>query len=668
MFDSILIANRGEIARRVTRTCRRLGVRAVVVYGDPDRDAPFVREADAAYPLGASDLAHSYLSVERILAAARAAGVQAIHPGYGFLAENAEFAEACAREGLVFIGPPPAAIRAMGLKHTAKALMEAGGVRTLPGYREDAQDLPLLVDAAQKVGYPLLIKAVAGGGGKGLRRVDGPAELTRAIESAQREAQATFGDRRVLIEKYLARSRHIEVQVFADRHGNVVHLFGRDCSVQRRHQKIVEEAPPPGCTPEVEDAIHALAIRATRAIPYEGAGTIELIADVSEGLSPERVYFMEMNTRLQVEHPVTEAITGLDLVEWQLRVAAGEPLPRAQHEITRRGHAVEVRLYAEDPARDYMPQVGRLAHFVLPEGQDLRVDAGVRQGDRLSVHYDSLLAKVIAWGDDRERALRRLARALEQVEVAGVITNLGLLAALARHPALLAGEVHTGFLVQHEGTLAPRDAAHDAVLWALACVGRLEARRRRAQAEPSPWADTGAFRNSGPHVDVLDFVCGEHALRCDVELMRDVTTVRLPTASLTVRDARLEGNALRCELGGTRVRAVYLEDASRAFVFAGGRALEAVFAPSPLALADDEDASSVVRAPMSGTICAVHVAAGDRVARGQLLLSLEAMKMEHTLRAAGAGSVATLHAQVGEQVEEGRVLLTLQTPKAGEDE
>ena len=676
MFDSILIANRGEIACRVIATCKRLGIRSVAVYAEADRGAAFVQLADSAVPIGRSEPEFSYLRGERILEAALNTGVRAIHPGYGFLAENAAFAEACAASGVQFIGPPPAAIRALGLKDAAKALMERAGVRVVPGYAGDQQGVTQLSAAAREIGYPVLIKAVAGGGGKGMRRVDQPEDFARALESAQREAQAAFGDARVLLEKYLRRPRHIEVQVFADRLGNVVHLFERDCSLQRRHQKILEEAPAPGATPAFQEVLYDLALRATRAVTYEGAGTIELIADVSEGLREEQVYFMEMNTRLQVEHPVTELITGLDLVEWQIRVAAGEPLPLSQAEIKRCGHAIETRLYAEDPARDYMPQTGKLTHLVLPQPsfarafndanprQQVRVDAGVREGDTVSVYYDALLAKLVVWGVDRDAAVRRLQSALREVQVGGVITNLAQLAAVAMHPAFLAGDVHTGFLVEHAAGLQTRTYLHEEQLWTLACVGRLEARRQRAERDASPWSDTRAFRINLPHQDVLSFSHQGAALQIAVSFEGELTTLQLPTRRVELRQARREGAYVRCEYDGGELRGVYIEQADRSFVFAGGFALEALFWPSPLELDDELTASNIVRAPMPGKIHAVFVAQGDTVERGQVLVALEAMKMEHTLRASRRGVVSELHATLGEHVGEGQTLLVLAAEEA----
>ncbi|MDB4974672.1 MAG: D-ala D-ala ligase family protein [Myxococcaceae bacterium] len=665
MFESILIANRGEIACRVIATCKRLGIRSVAVYSDADREAPFVQLADRAIAIGRSEPAQSYLRSERILEAAELADVQAIHPGYGFLSENAAFAEACSERGIKFIGPPARAIRAMGLKDAAKELMERAGVRVVPGFRGARQDLAHLASAAAAIGYPVLIKAVAGGGGKGMRRVDQPRDFARQLESAQREAQTAFGDARVLLEKYLTRPRHIEVQVFADQHGNVVHLFERDCSLQRRHQKVLEEAPAPHASEAFRQAAYELAVRATRAVSYEGAGTIELIADVSGGLHESQVYFMEMNTRLQVEHPVTELITGLDLVEWQIRVASGEPLPCTQEQIARAGHAIEVRLYAEDPARDYMPQTGKLEYLALPRtGPHVRVDSGFVEGDTVSVFYDALLAKLIVWDVDRASAVRRLRAALREVQVAGVITNVALLGAIAAHPAFAAGDVHTGFLGEHAAGLQTRTYLHEEQLWTLVCAGRLEARRERAARDPSPWSDTRAFRINEPRRDVLSFAHEGAQLNIPVQFGAGETTLQLPSREVRLRNERLVGHELCCELDQLELRGLYVERAGRCFVFLGGHALEVSFWPSPLELEDEAALSNVLKAPMPGKVHAILVAPGDRVLRGQPLVSLEAMKMEHTLRAPRDGVVRELHGKLGEQVGEGQTLLVL---SAGEE-
>jgi len=450
MIRKVLIANRGEIACRIMRTCRRLGVATVAVYSDADAGALHVRMADEAIGIGPAPARDSYLVIERIIAAAGKSGADAVHPGYGFLSERAEFAEACAAAGLIFIGPPPAAIRAMGLKSAAKALMIGAAVPVVPGYHGDNQDEAHLLGQAEAIGWPILIKAVAGGGGKGMRRVDDAAAFAAAVDGARREAVAAFGDDRVLIEKYLVRPRHIEVQIFADASGEVVHLFERDCSIQRRHQKVIEEAPAPGMAEHMRRAMGEAAAAAARAIGYVGAGTIEFIADVTEGLRPDRFYFMEMNTRLQVEHPVTEAVTGQDLVEWQLRIAAGEPLPLPQERIALSGHAVEARLYAEDPARNFMPSPGQLLRLSFPDDEEgLRIDTGVAEGDSVTPYYDPMIAKVIAHGPDRAAALERLATALDAIEVAGVQSNTPFLARVLRHRDFVHGDIDTAFLDRH---------------------------------------------------------------------------------------------------------------------------------------------------------------------------------------------------------------------------
>ena len=481
MFRKILIANRGEIACRVIATAHRLGIATVAVYSDADAQARHVALADEAWPIGPAPARDSYLNIARIIDAARRSGAEAIHPGYGFLSENADFAEACARAGITFIGPPPEAIRAMGSKAAAKALMQRSGVPLVPGYHDEAQDAATLRAAAERIGYPVLLKASAGGGGKGMRIVEQPDALAAAIESAQREAAASFGDDRLLIEKYLTRPRHIEIQVFADTHGNCVSLFERDCSIQRRHQKVLEEAPAPGMDPARRRAMGEAAIAAARAVGYVGAGTVEFIAEGGA------FYFMEMNTRLQVEHPVTELITGQDLVEWQLLVAAGEPLPLTQDELAISGHAIEARVYAEDPARDFLPSIGRLDHLRQPdETAHVRVDTGVRQGDAITPYYDPMIAKLIVWGEDRTAALRRLAGALAAYEVVGVHTNLGLLRGVATHPAFAGAELDTGFIARHAEVLLPDAAALPAetqrVVLAAAALAALADQRAQAEA------------------------------------------------------------------------------------------------------------------------------------------------------------------------------------------
>ncbi|MDQ7813449.1 biotin carboxylase N-terminal domain-containing protein, partial [Brevundimonas sp.] len=462
MFKSVLVANRGEIACRVFRTARRLGLRTIAVHSEADAKALHVREADEAVLIGPAPARESYLDAAKVLAAAKATGAEAIHPGYGFLSENADFAEAVMAAGLVWIGPPPAAIRAMGLKDAAKTLMIEAGVPVTPGYLGEDQSLDRLQKEADAIGYPVLIKAVAGGGGKGMKKVERAEDFADGLASARREGQSSFGDPRVLIEKYITRPRHIEVQVFGDSHGTVVHLHERDCSLQRRHQKVIEEAPAPGMDAATRKAVTDAAVRAAKAVNYEGAGTIEFIADASEGLTADRIWFMEMNTRLQVEHPVTEAITGVDLVEWQLRVAAGEPIPLKQADIPLNGWAMEARLYAEDPANGFLPSIGRLEHFLMPgdrspyEASDVRIDTGVRQGGRVSQFYDPMIAKIIVHRNNRDQAAADLAEACGEVEVWPVRTNAAFLKRCLDHPQFVAGDVDTGFIGEKEADLMPR--------------------------------------------------------------------------------------------------------------------------------------------------------------------------------------------------------------------
>ena len=664
MFETILIANRGEIACRVMRTVKRLGMRSVAVFSEADRNALFVRMADRAVCIGGPAPRDSYLRAERILEVAKSTGAQAIHPGYGFLSENAAFAQAVANAGLTFIGPPASAISAMGLKDAAKALMEKAGVPVVPGYHGESQDPERLEAEAVRIGFPVLIKAVAGGGGKGMRRVDQRSEFRAALAAAQREGEGAFGDARVLIEKYLVKPRHIEVQVFADKHGHALHLHERDCSLQRRHQKVLEEAPAPGMSPAMRKAMGEAAVRAAKAIGYEGAGTVEFIADVRDGLSGDRFYFMEMNTRLQVEHPVTEMITGLDLVEWQLRVAAGEPMPLTQEQVPLRGAALEVRVYAEDPARDYLPQTGKLVHLEMPsESEHVRVDTGVVQGDTVSVFYDPMIAKLVVWDVDRAAAARRLRRALESFEVAGLTTNLSLLGRVAGHEAFLAGDVHTGFLGQHAQSLAA-DASMERELLILGAAGRLaqrahERKRENGEDHHSPWADTRAFRVNGPGMDVLSFTLGERELEIPVRFMRKHAVLVLPDGEVELREERVQDGKVSCLADGVHLQASYLEDDARAYVIRKGHTLELVDTRTLHQVDEDAVAAGAVKAPMPGKIIAVLVSEGQEVQKGQPLLRLEAMKMEHTLGATLDARVASLSVHVGDQVEEGSTLLVL---------
>jgi 3-methylcrotonyl-CoA carboxylase alpha subunit len=658
VFGKILIANRGEIACRVIRTARRLGIATVAVYSEADRDALHVELADEAWPIGPPPAHDSYLNTKRILDAARKSGAEAVHPGYGFLSENAEFAEACEAAGAVFIGPPAAAIRAMGSKAQAKALMQRHGMSLVPGYHGEDQDPKRLANEAKRIGFPVLIKASAGGGGRGMRVVGSIAEFAAALASAKREAKAAFGDDRMLIEKYLKRPRHIEVQIFADRHGNTVHLFERDCSIQRRHQKVIEEAPAPGLDTEQRSAMGEAAITAARAVGYVGAGTVEFIAGAGA------FYFIEMNTRLQVEHPVTEEVTGLDLVEWQFRVAAGKALPLCQQDLLLRGHAIEARLYAEDPGRGFLPQTGTLHRLRLPPTEIARVDTGVRQGDTVTPFYDPMIAKIIAWGEDRPAALARLRRALAETAVLGVATNLDLLARILAHQEFAAGAVDTAFVERHRAdVIPPRRPAPDAVL-AAAALYRLQAREAAAKAATarsgdafSPWARIDGWRLNGR---------GRHEV-----LFRDGTEERRVTATAQAGDWVLDIGERRivvaAEHGSDGVLAVVLDGVYRRMTVLGHGLEIAVYLDGeswrfaevdPLAAHAREDPTAGrLTAPMPGRITQLIIGPGMDVRRGQPLMIIEAMKMEHTVTAPADGVVEAVRFAVGDQVEEGAELI-----------
>ena len=660
MFRKILIANRGEIACRVIRTARQLGVATVAVYSDADRDALHVAVADEAIRIGPAEASKSYLNIAAIIEAAKASGAEAVHPGYGFLSENPGFVEAVEAAGLVFIGPSANAIRAMGLKDAAKSLMEKAGVPVVPGYHGERQDAAFLAGEAEAIGYPVLIKARAGGGGKGMRRVDQPAEFAAALESARREGESAFGDGRVLVEKYMAKPRHIEVQVFGDGHGNVVHLFERDCSLQRRHQKVIEEAPAPGMTAEMRAAMGAAAVRAAAAIGYSGAGTVEFIADVSEGLRQDRFYFMEMNTRLQVEHPVTEAITGLDLVEWQLRVAAGESLPKRQDELTIDGWAFEARLYAENPARDFLPATGRLSVFDLPDGA--RIDSGVRAGDLITPFYDPMIAKVITHGRTRTEALAKLETALEQCRVGGVVTNAGFLARLCRLPAFAAGDVDTGLIGRAgEGLLADPDASEEAfALAALSALGFLD-----APADPDPWAHIRGFRLWGAAAQTvfLDHAGVEHALRVCI-LGKDCFRIEHNGLATDIRLQLTDGRALRVDLDGHVFPATVHRDGADIAVFFGGHGHAFVMTEEAGHHGEQAAGGDKLSAPMPGLVRIVSTEPGARVVKGDALVTMEAMKMELVLAAPRDGVVAAVPVAVGDQVAEGALLLLLEPEEA----
>ena len=609
MIQSLLIANRGEIACRIIRTAREMGIRTVAVYSDADGKALHVRQADEAVHIGLSPARESYLVGEKIIAAAKATGAEAIHPGYGFLSENAAFAQAVIDAGLIWVGPNPASITAMGLKDAAKKLMAEAGVPVTPGYMGENQDPAFLAERAAEIGYPVLIKAVAGGGGKGMRTVDAAPDFIDALASCQREAAASFGNDHVLIEKYILTPRHIEVQVFGDTHGNVVHLFERDCSLQRRHQKVIEEAPAPGMDELTREALCAAAVRAAQAVDYVGAGTIEFIADASEGLRADRIWFMEMNTRLQVEHPVTEEITGVDLVEWQLRVASGEPLPLRQEELSINGWAMEARLYAEDPAKGFLPSIGTLELFQLPEHLG-RVDTGVYEGAEVSPFYDPMIAKVIAYGDDREEARELLSEMLEDSAIWPVKTNSAFLINALAHPDFVAGTVDTG-LIGRDGDAMTKEP-----------VPTIEALTNAAMAIV-PRSLQAGFRLNAPDVRSATFLLD--GKRVEVELHGPGTDEPAPAMLVAEGGSVWQLTPWRAEGG------------------AGGAA-----------------GDGAILSPMPGKVIAVEVAAGDTVTKGQKLLTLEAMKMEHSLTAPFDGVVAELNAMPGAQVQVEALLVRIE--------
>jgi 3-methylcrotonyl-CoA carboxylase alpha subunit len=690
MFQKILIANRGEIACRVATTARRLGIRTVAVYSDADASAKHVAACDEAVHIGGSAPRDSYLQWQRILQAAQATGAQAVHPGYGFLSENDAFAQACADAGLVFIGPSPTAIRAMGLKAESKQLMATAGVPLVPGYHGADQDLALLQREADSIGYPVLIKASAGGGGKGMRAVERSADFAAALASCQREARNSFGDDAVLIEKYVQRPRHIEIQVFGDSQGNFVYLHERDCSVQRRHQKVLEEAPAPGMTPALRQQMGEAAVAAARAVNYVGAGTVEFIVETMSAAGPPQgakapsggsaahavasvgatspsvgaFYFMEMNTRLQVEHPVTEAITGLDLVEWQLRVASGEPLPLQQHQLRLTGHAIEARICAENPDNNFLPATGRLDVYALPacttfERADhgVRVDSGVRQGDAISPYYDSMVAKLIVHGDTREQALARLDVALAQTHIVGLQTNVQFLRHVVQSPSFAQADLDTALIPREAAVLFGQTRVSAPLACAAEVARTLLAERAGQGAEP--FSQTDGWRSLGEWVRRFAFRQGTEPLAASLRYRRD-GSLQLSVAD-TVGELRFAASGTGIALHWGEVSAVvhvYRQgDVAHVHTAQGAAQLTVV---DLLAHAGDAQAEGGrLTAPMPGKVVSFAVKAGDRVKRGQALAVLDAMKMEHTIAAPGDGTVAELLYAPGDQVGEGAALLTL---------
>ncbi|MEN9760553.1 MAG: acetyl/propionyl-CoA carboxylase, alpha subunit protein [Pseudomonadota bacterium] len=677
MFAKILIANRGEIACRVAATARRLGIRTVAVYSDADAQARHVRACDEAWRLGPAPARESYLCGDRILAIALETGAQAIHPGYGFLSENEVFAQQVIDAGLVFIGPPPSAIAAMGSKSAAKALMAQAGVPLVPGYHGDEQDPGYLRGQADAIGYPVLIKASAGGGGKGMRIVRSADEFEASLASCKREAANAFGDDHVLIERYLDRPRHIEIQVFADTHGQCVYLFERDCSVQRRHQKVIEEAPAPGMSPERRAAMGEAAVAAARAVGYAGAGTVEFIAE-QDG----RFFFMEMNTRLQVEHPVTEMITGLDLVEWQLRVAAGEALPLSQQQLRLNGHAIEARLYAENPMRGFLPSIGDLVHLRLPQavhfsvGQTasgepapVRIDAGVVQGDAITPHYDPMIAKLITWAPDRDQARARLAAALHQVEVVGLATNAAFLARLMHSPRFAAAELDTGLIEHDREFLLASPAACGLTECTLAAAACLLAERESAEQAGAangwrdPWSDLSGWRLNTHASRVLHLQDGERIHELILDYAGDSFTVRLGDQSTCLTQVRRDAASGRvcCLVGSQAHQVSAVIQGVSVHCFENGRQFTLRQVSAAETVDDEAQAGHAgLAAPMPGKVIAHLVEAGARVSAGQALVVIEAMKMEHVIAAPHAGRVAEFAYGVGEQVAEGAALVRLE--------
>ena len=667
MFRTLLIANRGEIACRVAATAHRLGIRTVAVYSDADAGAAHVFACDQAIRIGGPLAADSYLRSDRIIAAARASGADAIHPGYGFLSENAQFATACAGAGLIFVGPPPRAIEAMGDKRQAKQLMRAASVPLIPGYDGDDDGLETLQVEAARIGFPLMIKAAMGGGGRGIRVVAAAGELESALESCRREALAAFGDGRVLLERHLPDPRHIEVQVFADQHGGCIWLGERDCSAQRRHQKVIEESPAPGLAPPLRRQMGEAAVTAARAVDYVGAGTVEFLATPGG-----EFFFMEMNTRLQVEHPVTEMVTDLDLVEWQLRVAAGEPLPLQQGQVRVHGHSIEARIYAEDPEHDFRPASGRIRHLELPphvafmvrdqrdhrgEPAPVRVDAAVRAGDVVTTHYDAMIAKLITWGADRDTALARLGEALQHTIVVGLACNVEFLFRLAGSAAFRSGQVDTGLIGREMTSLTDPGNPFEPMPVA-AAVAQLLVEETRAQTA-DPWSSRQGWRLNGIAARRLTLRCGHEQREVVVEYRAAGPHLAFDGWQAPLAIDALEATKLRFRLGEESFAADVVRDGAALHVFAGGGHRRFTLVDPVGSAADSDEDEDRLVAPMPGRIIAIHAAAGDPVRRGQLLVVMEAMKMEHSIVAPHDGTVEEVRYRVGDQVDEGATLVSL---------
>jgi 3-methylcrotonyl-CoA carboxylase alpha subunit len=666
MFTKILIANRGEIACRVAATARRMGIKTVAVYSEADANAKHVAVCDEAVLIGPPAAKESYLRADKIIEVAKATGAQAIHPGYGFLSENEEFAEACAKAGIAFIGPPASAIRAMGSKSAAKALMEKANVPLVPGYHGDNQDADFLQEQADKIGYPVLLKASAGGGGKGMRIVEKSADFKAALASCKREAINSFGDDKVLAEKYLTRPRHIEIQVFADTKGECVYLFERDCSVQRRHQKVLEEAPAPGMTPERRRAMGEAAVAAAKAVGYVGAGTVEFIANQDGSF-----YFMEMNTRLQVEHPVTEMITGTDLVEWQLRVAAGEPLPQRQEDLAINGHAIEARVYAENPEKGFLPSIGTLKHLRTPRaiefttpsphrgegwGEGARVDSGVREGDAISPFYDPMIAKLIVWGKDRNEALARMAQALSEYQIVGLASNIAFLKRLIESKPFATADLDTGLIERNQEALFPVVPPASKQVLALAAASLLSSERDHVAAN-DPWAQTSGWRMNAIMQRTLEFADEANKYPVVIGYERSGWSLQHGASTSNMALAAHDATDLTLKLDDATVRGAVVREGDVFHVFHDG--MHSILNYNdPLAHAGESEAEGGrLTAPMPGKIVAVLIENGKTVEKGTPLLIMEAMKMEHTISAPANGTVEEMLYAVGDQVTEGAQLL-----------
>jgi 3-methylcrotonyl-CoA carboxylase alpha subunit len=662
MFKKVLIANRGEIACRVMRTAKRLGIRTVAVYSDADAGAMHVSLADEAYHIGPPPAAQSYLNIDKIIEVGKLSGAEAVHPGYGFLSENPAFVEAVEKAGMVFMGPPASAMRAMGLKDAAKALMEKSSVPVVPGYHGSNQDADFLASEAKRIGYPVLIKARAGGGGKGMRRVDKPEDFKAALEGAKREAKASFGDDQCLVEKYMLKPRHIEIQVFGDNHGNVVYLFERDCSLQRRHQKVIEEAPAPGMTPEMRKMMGDVAVRAAKAIGYSGAGTVEFVTDASQGLRPDAFYFMEMNTRLQVEHPITECISGQDLVEWQFRVASGEKLPMTQDQLSINGWAFEARIYSEDAAKGFLPATGTLQYLSLPS-DEARVDSGVRQGDEITPFYDPMIAKLIVHAPTRTAALNKLAKALERCHIIGTVTNVPFLLALTGNESFAKGDVDTGLIARDLDSLIKQIEPPRQVI-AIAAIAALGIARPRTDVDP--WGSLVGWRH---WTDSRQFALLEwNDKQLDVRVIgkgHNAYEVLDAQGPLALEILQSGNEAMRLNIAGRITSAKLIEHGNALTIHLDGQSYTFGL---PDRLADheesDESGGDKLISPMPGLVKVVSTKAGAKVTKGEPLIVVEAMKMEHTLTAPRDGTVAELFVAAGDHVENGANLLALEAENA----